>query len=169
MKKVLISLGACAIASVSLASVNLNLDHEYWTVNQGGSVTIYGTITLTPGWDVTGWSLENPSNGTDYLPANIDAGFNAYFASVTNADYSGALFTVDAPVAATLGLYDYNTFGGGGSDRSEFGVYATRLADNAHAADFENYGVTVQAVPEPASFAALGVGAVALLKRRKRA
>jgi hypothetical protein len=169
MKKVLLSLGACAVASSSLASVNLNLDQEYWTVNQGGSVTISGTIALTPGWDVTGWALESPGNGTDFLGAAIDPTFEAYYLSTTNADYTGPLFTVSADAAATLGLYDYNTGFQTGSDRSEFGVYATRLADNAHAADFENYGVTVQAVPEPASFAALGVGIVALVRRLRRA
>ena len=168
MNKLLFSLGACAFATSSFASVNLNLDHEYWTVNQGGSVTISGTITLTPGWDVTTWWIEFPGNGTDYLPSVIDPTFDAYFNSVTNADYTGPLFTVSAGAAATLGLYDYNTAYPTGSDRSEFGVGATRSADNAQAADFENYGVTVQAVPEPASFAALGVGVVALLRRRLR-
>lgn len=169
MKKVLFSLGACAFASFSLASVNLNLDQEYWTVNQGGSVTITGTITLTPGWDVNGYGLEFPSNGTDFLPSDVDPAFLAYMSSNTNAGYSGPLFTVSAGVAATLGLYDFNTGLLTGSDRSEFGVYALRASDNAQAADYENYGVTVEAVPEPASIAALGVGVVALLRRRRRA
>ncbi|RYG26570.1 PEP-CTERM sorting domain-containing protein [bacterium] len=42
-----------------------------------------------------------------------------------------------------------------------------RLSDSANAVDAENYGVNVQAVPEPTSMAALGLGALALLRRRK--
>ncbi|RYG21238.1 PEP-CTERM sorting domain-containing protein [bacterium] len=170
MKKLVLAFGACALTSLSFASVNVNLDQEYWTVNPGGSVTITGTVTLTPGWDVTNWTVEFPSNGSVFLPTFIDVDFDNYSFGVTNANYSGPLFTVSPDAAAALGLYDQSTaFSGSLSTRAEFGVTATRLSDGATADDYENYGVEVQAVPEPASLAALGLGAAAFLRRRKRA
>jgi hypothetical protein len=168
MKKVLFSLGACALASSCLASVNLNLDHEYWDGVAGSSVTIYGTIDLTPGWDATTAIVESASNGVDGLTTiTFHPDLIAYLGLTTSASYSGGLFTVDIPVGATPGLYDFDNLAGTGSDRSEFGIVAKRLSDNAQAADFENYGINVRAVPEPTSLAALGVGVLALRRRRR--
>jgi hypothetical protein len=51
------------------------------------------------------------------------------------------------------------------------GSYALRLEDTELAAsgnDFAIDDIKVQAVPEPASFAALGAGALALLRRRRK-
>jgi hypothetical protein len=169
MKRVLFSLGAFAFASLSLASVNLNIDHEILTVSPGGTVTVYGTVTVTPGWDASRWAIEDPSNGSTRLDVEMDLGFELYVVSHTNANYSGPLFTVTARANQTPGLYDFGDFLKTGSDRSEFGVIATRLSDNAQAADYENYGIFVGTVPEPTSFAALGLGALALLRRRRRA
>jgi hypothetical protein len=167
MKKLLLSFGACAFASAAFASLNVNLDQEYWSGLQGTSVTVFGTITLTPGWDVDLINLEFPSNGTDTLSGAFHPDLLAYLALTTSSGYAGPLFTIDIPLGATPGLYDASTFFPTGSDRSEFGARATRASDSATGMDYENYGIEVEAVPEPASLAALGVGALALLRRRR--
>ncbi|RYG21239.1 PEP-CTERM sorting domain-containing protein [bacterium] len=169
MKKLLLTLGASAFAALSFASVNVNLDHEYWDGTPGSSVTIFGTITLTPGWDIDIVEVEFPSNGTDSLVGGFHPDLIAYLLPVTSATYSGALFTIDIPATATPGLYDASSFFPTNSSRAEFGVQATRASDNAKAGDYENFGINVQAVPEPGSLAALGLGAAAFLRRRKRA
>lgn len=156
--------GALGVVASAHAGLNLNINQYLWTVDQGDSVMITGTVQLEPGWTATNSTIEFPGNGTDFLVATFDAGFLAFLsAGLPGVDYTGNLFSVAAPVNATPGLYSLNS-GPGISPLSEMildasnGVVTTR--------DTEVYAVEV--VPEPASMAILGSGVLALIARRRK-
>jgi hypothetical protein len=163
--KSLVVAGALGFACSSHAGLNLNLDQYLWFVLPANSVTITGTVQLEPGWHVTVGSVEFPGNGTDFLPVSFDPAFLAFVAAaVPGTDYTGNLFIVDAPAAATPGLYWLNNGPAGISPLSEFILEASN--GSVTTKDTEVYAV--QVVPEPATLAILGGGVLALIARRRK-
>lgn len=157
---------ALGCASLSQAALNFNLDAlDPLAVTQGSSVMFTGTIQLSAGWDATSAVLEHPGNGVDYLTPTFAPAFLNYLALNTSATYSGDIFSVAAGPSATLGLYDQNTYSGGLTDLSEMMLFASK--GNQEATDNEIFAVEVEAVPEPGTIAALGLGAAAFARRRR--
>jgi hypothetical protein len=147
---VLAILAVCA-ASAPAVQIVIHLDETDFVVNRGDFV------------EVTGW-VENITGGTANLISGFSADYN--FAMTTEpvgvggwwfgpkpagVYYSGVLATF-----SVLGTSPYRT--------STIYKIGPGLAFDGTRVPFS---VTVEPVPEPASFAALGIGALALARRRK--
>lgn len=167
MKRILVPLAILGAAASANAVLNLNINVQYQTVAppSSGTLTVVfsGTVdVLLPTFDVNSAALEFPfRNSTDFLGGSIDSGFATYIAATSpGVDYSGILFTISVPSTTPLGNYIFDASGG----LAEFLVSATNGVTSG--TDNEFFGVNV--VPEPATMAALGIGVVALLRRRKK-
>ena len=154
MKRILISLAALGAFAVQASAV-LDLSFttppdKTFTLAIGQTGSLLGTITGVT-QDLGSFSFA-PQTGFSFT---IDSGFQAYLtANNPTTGYSGALGTITAlgPVGT------YNTVG----------TVATTVNPTAPG-NFDGENLTVNVTPEPASLAALGVGAVALLRRRRKA
>ena len=103
-------------------------------------------------------------------PAPTDDSFAVLYLGALNptSPLKNALIADDDSGAGAQARFSYSLTAG-----TTYG-YVTTTFSNGVTGTFSNLisgpgTVTTQAVPEPASFAALGLGAVALLRRRKRA
>lgn len=170
MKKIACLGALIGLSSVSFGFVNLNLNNPYQNAAIPGAGSIFltfnGTVDiLNPMFAISGATLEAPDNGSQLLNVAYDAGFLAYVSAGTpGVDYTGDIFTVEVQSTSQVGNY---WFGAGGlSPFAELTVTASG-AGLPDAVDSEMYGVTV--VPEPATLAALGLGAAALIRRRRKA
>ena len=154
MKRTLLSLAvASAFATQAPAVLNLTITNpinEFLTLAPGASAPVYGTITGVVS-DVSAVSFL-PGSGYSFAVANNGtSGTLGYYVSQnTTADFTGLLGTVTA--GSVPGTYT-NVIG---------------VTDSA-ANEFDGENLTVQVAPEPASFAALGVGAIGLIRRRRKA
>ena len=152
MTKILITLSAFAVAASASAVLDLQFTipaDKTLVLAPGESGVISGVVT-----GVTG-DVASLASLTNLSPANIDfsltSEFQAYLDSNTDADYSGSILNVSTLATATPGIY----YGG------------ATISDDSPLADREVFAV--QVTPEPGTFVALGLGAAALLRRRKRA
>ncbi len=158
------------LSSLSFGFVNINLDNPYQTVTPPTSGSIFltfsGTIDiLNPLASISTAILESPGTTSDALSTVFDAGFVSYVTAATpGMDYTGDLFTVEVNSSTPNGFYWLNS--GGLNGLAEFTVTAS-IPNFPVASDNEMFGVTV--VPEPATLAALGLGAAALIRRRRKA
>lgn len=168
MKKLAL-LGLATIATGAYAGVNLNLSDHVKSVVQPGTgfvdVVFSGTVDVLPNWDATSAVLYTPDNGSAALSGGLTTAFLDYLSgSFAGTDFNGDLFFIRVQASDAVGFYDQNALSTGGS--SELVVNAVN--GNRRFADNEYYGVEVQAVPEPATLAALGLGAIALIRRRRK-
>ena len=153
------------LAALSSAQISIAVDHEYWNVQQGQSVTISGTITATGGLWVTNGGVEYARNASGILTNTVlTPAFIAYINGHSGKAFTGDLFTVTTSLATATGTYDQSN----ASDGLDFTRSETYLIawDGSKAA--ATYGIVVTPVPEPASMAALGLGTLALLRRKRR-
>ena len=136
-----------------------------------------GTLAFTYVFANTGSAMMDP---IEWFNVSGFAGFTTSVAQGTAFDTfvptSGASRTANGKIVS----FNYgvgSTFGvvGPGGISRFVTIFTNATAYTTGSAQFINGGIAnvstfvPQAVPEPASFAALGVGAVALLRRRKRA
>ncbi len=169
MKKLACLCAVVGLSSVSFGFVNLNLNNPYQTTGLPGLGSIFltfsGTVDiLHPAFAINGATLESPDNGSQILNTALDAGFQAYLsAAAPGVDYTGDIFTVEIQSTNQVGNY---WFGGGGLSAFAELIVTASAQGLPDAVDNELYGVTV--VPEPATLAALGLGAAALLRRRRK-
>jgi hypothetical protein len=155
-----------ALAAAATADITFTMDQGAITLARGDSFTYTGTIVRTGFSEIPFASVEFPRKGADLLSTiSLVQAFKDYVNNVNFTNYTGPLFTVTVPLNQPLGLYSESNNGQG-----EFpGLSELYLTDESGNWYGQKYSVNVTAVPEPASMAALGLGAVALLRRRKRA
>jgi len=167
MKKLSLLAAAFGMIASAQAGFNLNIDSQYQTavLPSSGSITVTFTGTvdvLLPNFDITGASLEFPyANSSDFLNDAFDSNFLTYISgSSPGVDYSGALFTVTVTSTTPQGFYYLDSSGG----LAELVVSGSN--GTVSGSDNEFFGVNV--VPEPATMAVLGLGAMALVHRRRK-
>lgn len=176
MKRHLVTLAiAGALAAQSSALINLNLNPQtYTTTSAGGVVTILGSVTKSASDSLSAVVATAAFSGANSLPTPVfTADFLAYIAA--NTGNFGtlatplAIATITVPAGQTAGLYDAATAAGTPGASITLTGFNNASTPAAAISDSEFYSVQVDAVPEPASFAALGLGVAALLRRRRRA
>lgn len=157
------------MAGTASASLNFNIDVAYQTVGlpSSGSIQVMFTGTvdiLLPDYDALVGIVENPDDGSNpALSVTFDPGFVTYLNGVNpGVDYSGNLFSLTVSDNTPLGAYILNA--GGDSPLSE--AYVTASNGNLNSIDNEFFGLTV--VPEPATVAALALGGLALIRKRRK-
>ncbi|HLO98288.1 MAG TPA: PEP-CTERM sorting domain-containing protein [Fimbriimonas sp.] len=166
-------LGFAAVgAASSFGALNLDLNENYKSTllpNTGSvNLTFSGKVDiLLPGYDIIDGFLEFPrltptgaALAVSYVPAFLT------YANAANpgVDYNGDIFIVTVSSTDATGEYFYNNTEG--TDFAEFSLTASNGTFSS--TDVEMFGVDVNAVPEPASMAVLGLGAVALLRRKRK-
>ncbi|MBC8065027.1 MAG: PEP-CTERM sorting domain-containing protein [Chlorobia bacterium] len=106
-----------------------------------------------------------PSN-SDYLSSAFNS--TAYFTWVTTAGttpFTGELFRVTVLPTSQLGLHDFNV--GAPGNLPYVQVTYNGVTGNQYDSGRVLYTVNVTPVPEPATLCALGLGALALLRRKR--
>ena len=153
---------------MSAASITIVLDGgPNFSAIAGSSFVVTGTVSLSPDWQIGASTLDNPGrSGGGFVPTSFAPEFLAYMLPAPTVGYSGPLFSVDVPSSTLPGLYDVGS--GGLGDPADFTISGSDTATFQSFTAKAPFSVTVQAVPEPASMAALGLGVAALLRRRKR-
>lgn len=169
MKRIFGLAGLALLAVAANASINFNITNQDQTIVKPTSgfvlATFSGTVTTSGGWAPSSIAVEWPGNGSTSLTFDsFDATFVAYLsAAVPNSNYSGDLFSIQVASTDADGLYDLNSFGS--SPFAEATLYA--MKNGVEAGDNEYYSITVESVPEPVSMGILGLGALALIRRRR--
>jgi hypothetical protein len=169
MKRHLLTLAfAGALAAHASAILNFNLTINELSTTPGTNVVFSGTVTgvsgdLTLAASSVGSAFK--STGGTGLSGAFTTDFQNYLNQTTTANYSGTIFEAFVPAGTAAGTYDTNAALTNGA---QVVVGGTNLNGDT-VQDNEFYAVDVQAVPEPATMAGLGLGALALLRRRKRA
>ena len=154
----------------------LDTDHyvRLGVINAGSNILVEGirenedlwTVRGGPGGDIVGH--QSAALGASPQVGSLDIDLRLVRTG-TNVD---ALYSLDGTNYTLVGSYaDFRTTGGGFTTSSQLkaGVYAFGGPDNQIPATFAFDSFHGQAVPEPATLAALGLGTAAMLRRRKRA
>lgn len=154
------------------------------TVGTNGSVTLRDSSAGSNGLADYTIAFEIPAGSAlprldfdfdfETLPSSFDAATPDYFAvSFLLGDLSA--ISTDAPPPNTIGSesmglrFDGDPLGFPGTYTATTEYAASRLAaGDARFATFARPNITVLQTPEPASLAVLGLGGLALLRRRKR-
>lgn len=167
-----LSVAAVGAAS-SFGALNLDLNENYKStlLPNTGSVDIMfsGKVDiLLPGYDIIDGFLEFPRL-TPTTGAFLSVTFVPAFLTYANAanpgvDYNGDIFFVTVLSTDATGEYFYNN--ASATDFAELSLTASNGTFSS--TDIEMFGVDVNAVPEPATMAVLGLGAAALLRRKRK-
>ncbi len=122
-----------------------------WLGEVGGTGTLSQTIATVVGQAYT-FSFDFAGDG------DSPSSFAAAFGSNT------VLSVVDPAFDLNYNTYSYSVTATSALTNVQF-----TFQDDAFYVNLDNVQVSAQAVPEPASFVALGMGAVALIRRRRKA
>lgn len=175
MVRCLASILAFGVVAATNAQFIITFDDPFPTISAptSGSVTLSFTGTvdvLTPFFEVDNVTGELPAllpGGPFPIDGIIPLAFADYiFDPHPGEDFTGVLIELTIDAGTPDGNYWFNDLVG--SDDSELMLSGTGL--NGGFSQFAPYGVSIaSSVPEPASLAALGAGALALLRRKKKA
>lgn len=195
MNKNLFMLGAIVLATASQANLISNGDFEgvnytaaddYQAVAAGGSEVTGWTVGATSvdmvkggyahldnyGIDLVGTPGPGSLTQTIALGGASDFDFSIMAAStgdslnsVLNVTFGGSTQTINI-TSSTLSAYTLSFTGLSGTSSDL--ILSSDPTNNSNGNTFVDNASLVAAVPEPASMLALGLGAVALIKRRKK-
>lgn len=170
-KGIFLSLGVLGLAATQAhALINLEFDQNSFTVTAPSSgtlnIAVTGQIDLSEGWTCQSLSLFSPENfgSGDILASNFDPALLSWFSGSQSTNYVGTLFNITV-TPTSAGDYDYNS--GSPSGLPEMDALGVSPSGDRQFADSEIYDVHVNPAPEPASMTLLGLGALALTRRRK--
>jgi len=159
-----------AIGAVSFIRLN-GLTHTWIgdlvvtvTNASGNSIQLFQRVGST-----TSTGLGDSSNlGGDYR--FIDGGANLWAAAAAG-DTSFVIPGGDYQASSRDALFAYLPVSISGLNNSVAGNWTLNISDNAggDTGEFNSWDIEAAPVPEPATMAALGMGALALLRRRKKA
>ena len=134
------------------------------------------TLSLTNGDTFSFWTRTSTGAG---FPDRLIVKMSLAGASTTTSNFSTTLLTINAGLASgpanypdvwTLFTATVTGLGGPTSGRLAFNYNVTGAGLNGNNSDFigiDDVTYTSSSVPEPATFAVLGVGALALIRRRR--
>jgi hypothetical protein len=142
-----------------------NSSSVYWEIRSGITAGNGGTLLFSGTDSGTRTAVGDLFNySASITPINLAAGDYFLSVSVSNADGQTWVKTTSGLNGVGGPLNDGNSFW----DSSTFGqVFEPTSSFFGTSKDF-SMGLTGSAVPEPASFAVLGLGAVALIRRRRK-
>lgn len=144
----------------------------------GGTLTsVFNEGTISPGHSPGTLTIDGNliNHGTLLMEINLDNPLQYDVLNITGDFTAGGTLRL---VALGSGVWNpsltYNLLNIGGQFSGAFGSFDidpkfTGLTSSAFTLNDGRFGINPQAVPEPASLAALGLGALALLRRRRRA
>lgn len=147
------SIASATVGGTSVGAISVNGDQSNFALNTDGDQLFlftgdFATPTLIAGYDIAnaGWSTTATNATSSAQPTGVPS---AYLGSLDNAEYTGTRTGTRAQLLAEL------------YKESNWTPQNTLITLNT--GDF-----TVQAVPEPASMAVLGLGLVGIIKRRRK-
>lgn len=158
----LLALGASASADLVLSldaplSAN-NLPRYFVTVPTVGTATAIVTGSLVG-------NTRDEVTGNDQLPLMLD--LDSRF---TSFEYSGAInaaLAIDGEYSGPLFEYTFDAADQPGIYRCDSFAFGSKFAPGDGATNPVQFEIQVQAVPEPATMAALAAGVLAFVRRRR--
>lgn len=164
-------LGGLAVNSFALFDLVVLDPDKVVTLPNSGSITLTwaGSITCSDNWVIFGspqMTLMHQLNSNVALPFPVIAPSLTTFLTSNGYgdDYSGDLFSVTINAGQAPGYYAYFL-------NSNDAARITAIGQDSNFGGFsdsEAVSAQLNPVPEPATFVALGLGAAALLRRRRR-
>ncbi|MBS1707933.1 MAG: PEP-CTERM sorting domain-containing protein [Armatimonadetes bacterium] len=135
-----------------------------WSIFDGpnsGVVTLYNDNSNQVGSFITSWGFTN--QGGPFPGQNTPVTLTNAFPSITLTAGQKYWVEVAPGNSATYGIWNFNNTGAGGLRAKSQDGGATYTYDN----NFATGSMRIETVPEPASMVVLGLGALALRRRRK--
>lgn len=167
---------ALALSAATLsfgAYANITLDNAHQTVNQDTrEIWFSGTITITQDWV----SLSMPVPHLFRQPGwgdRLDSSLNApafltwlgnFGSHQAGATYTGDFFSLHQDIGDPTGVYDHT--GASAVPPANFYMEFNQNQSSYGRSNEVPFSVTV--VPEPATMAALGLGVVTLIRRKRK-
>jgi hypothetical protein len=169
MKVGLIPAAMLMVVNAHALALSLSLDDVSPVVQQGGTVDVTGSFKISGPFDNLIVNIDPPylsSDSSTFISAGLSSDFTSFLSGLTGtaATYTGKIFTIHASPTQTPGLYDHLP---ASSDAGFIEAIAFNSLTNRRGSAKASFDITVEAVPEPASIAAITIGVASLLRRRK--
>lgn len=165
-KPILIFVAAAGAPWASALTLTLENPIVTATAPSTGVATfaLRGTVALSPGETFSGGGGANAFDGMGHS-VSITQNFAPISVALNSArTFTGDLGFIEVESTDPTGFYNVDATGFQGP----YIAFEAITPQNTLVTSYATYGVQVQAVPEPASLAALGLGTLGLLRRRSR-
>ncbi|MBN8691336.1 MAG: PEP-CTERM sorting domain-containing protein [Armatimonadetes bacterium] len=161
------------VAANANGILTINDPHKTVTAGSSQSILFTGTLSITQDWNSL--SLWYPhaylqgGYGSRIDAGNVHSDFLTWLGTIgshqAGATYSGGLFYMDMDAGDPMGMYDH-TFA---SLTAPCNVYIDFNSNQSNYVRSNVTAISINAVPEPGTYAALGLGLVGVIaSRRKR-